>query len=179
MTKTKIKAFSFTDEEWKQLRAIAEDTGMKDSEIIRELLNKAFIDKKTREIITKENYWRKITERTSKNVQYANEKKDEASHETSSAVSSNCRLNDTIVGKIKQTGKNIFYSGDQLAWESYCTQYYIIALEIINEWIIEENNTDIIRNQRFNYDTGTWTDKTNQREPYTGNPADFKIREAQ
>lgn len=84
MAVTRItKTISFTPEEQASLTFICEDTGMKESEVIRELIFKAEKDKETRKIITSNNFWTKQEERskrqigrTSHNVQHDETKKD-------------------------------------------------------------------------------------------------------
>lgn len=76
-----IKTLSFTEDEQEMLKQVAHQTGLKESEVVRQLIKKASIDKKTREIITKEYFWETIQRTgrapTSYNVQCVNEKSDQ------------------------------------------------------------------------------------------------------
>lgn len=92
---TKI-AFSFYPEDLELLEMIAKDTGMKKTEVMRQLIKKCANDEKEREIITKASFWEKIRKRkiaTSYNVGY--EKKEASDLTEASGVSSNTYQNTT------------------------------------------------------------------------------------
>ena len=98
--KLTVKGFNFTDEEIEQLKAVMADTGMNGSQVIEQLIKKAFTDEKTRQIITKEFYWQRVQKSgrapTSYNVHCVNEKKDGPNHIEPSAVSLNNQGQDTM-----------------------------------------------------------------------------------
>ena len=91
-------AFSFYPEDLSMLEEIAKDTGMKKTEIMRQLIKKCHRDQKEREIITKESYWDKCQRKkvaTSYNVQCEETKKDASVHTPASADSTICQDNNT------------------------------------------------------------------------------------
>lgn len=79
MTKRVLQTFSLTDEILQVLDEICKDTGMKRSVVVQELILKAGKDKKTRKIITNENYIRVARKKmgtTSHNVHCVNGQKN-------------------------------------------------------------------------------------------------------
>ena len=76
------KMISFTPEEIVNLNAVCKDTGLKKSEVIRQLIAKAAADKYCRELITKRDYEEKVMKAglralgvTTHNVHYVKKKK--------------------------------------------------------------------------------------------------------
>lgn len=93
------KMISFSPDEIVNLESVCKDTGLNQSEVIRQLIAKAARDKYCREIITNQDYWDKIHAegvrkigRTSHNVQC--EKKDAGGHPSASVDSSINQDND-------------------------------------------------------------------------------------